>query len=116
MPTRGIRAATTVINNSREEILAATSELLSEIIARNDIALEDIASIIFSTTRDLTAEFPAVAARKLGLNDTPLLCACEIDVPRSQLKCIRILMHINTAKEQKDIKHVYLKGAVNLRR
>lgn len=116
MQIRGIRGATTVAANTREEIVAATKELLSEIIKANQLNIEDIASIIFSATQEINAEFPAVAARELGWNDTALLCTSEIDVPGSLPKCIRILMHVNSDKPQKEIKNVYLREAVNLRR
>jgi chorismate mutase len=116
MNLRGIRGATTVSNNTQEEILSATKELLSEILLANKIKVEDIASVIFTATRDLNAEFPALAARQLGWEETPLLCAVEIDVPKSLKKCIRVLLQVNTDKAQRDIKHVYLKEAVKLRR
>ncbi|MFH1683678.1 MAG: chorismate mutase [Candidatus Margulisiibacteriota bacterium] len=116
MTIRGIRGATTVANNKRDEILAATKELLSEILNTNQLKVPDIASIIFTVTKDLNAEFPAVAARELGWNETPLLCNYEIDVPKSLAKCIRVLLLVNSDKTQKEIKHIYLKEAVNLRR
>jgi chorismate mutase len=116
MAIRGIRGATTVSDNSQEEILSATKELLAEIVARNDIKIEDISSIIFTTTKDLNAEFPALAARQLGWKDTPLLCAVEIEVPDSLKKCVRVLLQVNSDKSQRDMKHVYLREAVNLRR
>jgi len=116
MQTRGIRGATTVPENTREEIVSATRELLSEIAKKNDLKIEDIASIIFSATEDLDAEFPAVAARALGWNDTPLLCTREINVPGSLPRCIRVLLLVNAVVEQKDLQHVYLREAVNLRR
>ncbi len=116
MQLRGIRGATTVKKDSKEEIISATRELLQEMVKFNDLNIDDIASIVFTTTKDLKAEFPAVAARALGWKDTPLLCAREIDVPKSLSKCIRILMHINTSKKPSEIKHVYLNEAINLRR
>ncbi|OGC23674.1 chorismate mutase [candidate division WOR-1 bacterium RIFOXYB2_FULL_42_35] len=116
MFTRGVRGATTVANNTKEEILAATQELLAEIIEKNNIEIADIASVVFTTTADLNAEFPAQAARKLGWEDTALLCAREIDVPGSLQKCIRVLLHVNTNKKQSEVVNVYLKEAVNLRR
>ncbi len=116
MAIRGIRGATTVRANSRAEILGATRELLSAIVAANNLRVGDIASVIFSTTRDLDAEFPAVAARQIGWEDTPLLCTNEIAVPRSLSKCIRVLLHVNTAKKQGRMKHIYLKDARKLRR
>ena len=116
MQIRGIRGATTVKNNDKKDILAATKELLSEIVKANQIRIEDIASIIFSATKDLDAEFPAVAAREIGWNETPLLCTKEIEVPGGLEKCIRVLILVNSDKTQKEIKNIYLKEAVNLRR
>jgi len=116
MPVRGIRGATTVAENRREEIIAATKELLSAIAKRNKLKVEEIASITFTATEDLDADFPAAAARELGWNETPLLCSREINVPGSLPKCIRILLHVNTNKDQSQMQHVYLKEAVNLRR
>lgn len=115
MPIRGIRGATTVKKNARRAILEATSDLLSAIVRANGVKVEQIASIVFSVTRDLNAEFPALAARELGWEDTPLLCTNEIAVPGSLKKCIRILMHVNSPKGQKAIKHIYLRDAVRLR-
>lgn len=116
MQTRGIRGAITVPENTREEIVSATRELLSETAQKNGLKIEDIACVIFSATEDLDAEFPAVAARALGWNDTPLLCTREINVPGSLPRCIRVLLLVNTAIAQKDLQHVYLREAVNLRR
>jgi len=116
MFVRGIRGATTVKQNERQEMLQATKELLLRLMEANQVLVKDIASIIFTVTQDLTAEFPAVAARELGWNDTPLLCSCEINVPKSLPKCIRILLLVNTNLSQEEIKHVYLNEAVNLRR
>ena len=116
MKVRGIRGATTVSQNSKEEIISATKELLAAIVKDNKFAIDDIASIIFTTTPDLNAEFPAAAAREIGWQDTPLLCSREIDVPEGLSKCIRILLHVNTDKTPQQIKHIYLKDAANLRR
>ncbi len=112
---RGIRGATTVTENNRAEILSATTELLQLIIRQNDLRNEDIVSAIFSLTEDLDAEFPAVAARTLGWTEVPLLCTREIPVPGGLSKCIRVLLHVNTARSQAEIQHVYIRGAVNLR-
>lgn len=112
---RGVRGATTCEANTREAILAATRELLELLIAHNGIQADDIASAIFTTTTDLTAEFPAVAARALGWSDTALLCGHEMDVPGSLRSCIRVLIHWNTERRADEIVHVYLKGAQNLR-
>lgn len=116
MPLRGIRGATSVEKNTKEEILEATKELLSEMVSANQIKIEDIATIFFTVTKDLNAEFPAVAARELGWNDIPLLCAYEIEVPASLSKCIRVLIQVNTDKTQKEMKHIYLREAKNLKR
>lgn len=112
---RGVRGATTADENTREAVLKATRQLLALIIRQNSIEASDVASAIFTTTSDLDAEFPALAARQLGWLDVPLLCTNEIDVPGSLRKCIRILVHWNTEKPQREIRHVYLKGAVQLR-
>jgi len=116
MTIRGVRGATTVKKNDKQEILSATKELLAEIQKANQLKIDDIASIFFTVTSDLNADFPAAAARELGWNDTALLCSTEIDVPGSLPKCIRVLLHVNSSKPQKDIKNIYLKDAVNLRR
>jgi chorismate mutase len=115
MYCRGIRGATTVEQNTREEILSATTELLQLLIRQNDLHAEDIASAIFSLTEDLDAEFPAVAARTLGWTDVPLMCTREIPVPGSLGKCIRVMLHVNTTRGLTEIQHVYIRGAVNLR-
>jgi len=112
---RGIRGAISVSKNTRDEIVSSTMTVLREMAGLNKIKVEDIASIIFSVTRDLNAEFPAIAARKLGWSGTPLLCTYEVDVPGSLPKCIRVLMHVNSGKTQSSIKHVYLKDAKKLR-
>lgn len=112
---RGVRGATTCEANTREAILAATRELLIQLVERNDIVQADIASVFFTTSPDLTAEFPAVAARELGWNHVPMLCAHEIAVPHGLQRCIRVLIHWNTDKSPEAIQHVYLHNAVNLR-
>jgi chorismate mutase len=112
---RGIRGATTADENTREAILAATRELLELLIAANDLRPEDIVSAIFSTTVDLNAEFPAVAARNLGWLDTALLCTHEMAVPGSLPRCIRVLIHWNTTSSAAEVRHVYIRGAQNLR-
>lgn len=112
---RGIRGATTVPENSSDEILAATRELLFIMIRANNIHANDVASIIFTTTRDLNSTYPALAARQLGWYDTALLCGHEMEVPDSLERCIRILIHWNTVSSPEDIIHVYLRGAKNLR-
>lgn len=115
MPVRGIRGAITVSKNSREEILEAARELLTAMIEANEINPEDVASATFTTTPDLNAEFPAVAARQMGWTFVPLMCGHEMGVPGSLPLCLRILLHLNTDKGAHDINHVYLRGAAALR-
>jgi prephenate dehydrogenase len=115
MRCRGLRGATTAVDNSTEAILAATRELLERLMARNALAVEDIASAFFTVTDDLDAAYPALAARELGWTEVALLCAREIPVPGSVARCIRVLLHINTKKGQGDLRHVYLREAVSLR-
>jgi chorismate mutase len=115
MPLRGIRGATTAQANTREEILSATRELLQAIVAANDLALEDVASVLFTVTSDLDAAYPARAARDLGWRDVPLLGATEMNVPGEVPRCIRVLIHVNTDKPASQMKHVYLRGARVLR-
>ena len=115
MYCRGIRGATTVEHNERKEILAATIELLELLISQNELRSEDVASVIFTVTEDLNAEFPALAARQLGWTEVALLCAREIPVPNSLGKCIRILLHVNTTRSAAEMQNVYIREAVILR-
>lgn len=112
---RGVRGATTCDDNTRAAILSATRELLNQMVARNGIALPDVASVIFTTTADLMAEFPAVAAREMGWQQVPMLCTHEMTVPHGLPRCIRVLLHWNTDRSPERIRHVYLRGAVALR-
>jgi len=112
---RGVRGATTVASDTRDEILTATRQLLALLIRRNDIDSTDVASAIFTVTHDITAEFPALAARQLGWIDVPLLCGYEVSVPGSLPRCIRILVHWNTTKPQNEILHTYMREATALR-
>ena len=115
MKVRGVRGATTSDSNSREDILLAAHDLITGIIEANGIVVDDVASILFSTTADLNAEFPAVAARNLGFTNTALECLVEMNVPGSLARCIRVLMHVNSDKQQNEIRHIYLKNAKSLR-
>ena len=115
MACRGVRGATTVDRNDREEILTATRQLLALMVRRNGIDKHDVASAIFTTTPDLDAEFPALAARQLGWLDVPLLCGHELRVPGSLPRCIRVLVHWNTDRAQSEIEHIYIRDAVRLR-
>ncbi len=112
---RGVRGAITVKSNAREEILSATRRLLALMIRLNGIQPEEVASAIFTTTHDLNAEYPALAARQLGWLDAALLCGHEMEVPHGLPRCIRILVHWNTSKGIDEIKHVYLGEATKLR-
>ena len=115
MQCRGVRGAITVERNDREEILSATRRMLALAIRRNGIEKCDVASAQFTVTKDLDAEFPALAARQLGWIDVPLLCGYEISVPGSLDRCIRVLLHWNTDKAQDAVEHIYLDGAARLR-
>lgn len=112
---RGVRGATTVSEDSKEEILKATRQLLALMIRTNDIDSTDIASATFTVTSDLKSEFPALAARQMGWLDVPLLCGYEISVPGSLPRCIRILLLWNTTKSQSEIEHIYVRDAIKLR-
>jgi chorismate mutase len=115
MPCRGVRGATTIERNEREEILTATRQLLGLMVRINGIEPRDVASALFTTTPDINAEFPALAARQLGWLDVPLLCTHEMAIPGSLPRCIRVLLHWNTDKRQQDIEHVYVREAKRLR-
>jgi chorismate mutase len=115
MLTRGVRGATTVQANTREAILDATTELLAAMVDANGFCVEDVASAFFTSSPDLNAEFPALAARKMGWTDVALLCGHEMHVPGSLNQCLRILLHVNTEKKASEIVHVYLHGARVLR-
>jgi chorismate mutase len=115
MIVRGIRGATTVHEDSADAILSATEELVRELIAANDLKPETIASALFTVTPDLHAEFPAAAARRIGWTMVPLLNFTEIGVPGRLEKCIRVLLHVNTDRNQNEMVHVYLREAVALR-
>ncbi len=113
---RGIRGAITVPINNKESIIAATKELLREMVQVNNIEIEEIAAIFFTTTPDLNAEFPAAATRELEWpQQLALLCGHEMSVPQSLPRCLRILMLVNTDKKAGEITHVYLRGAENLK-
>ena len=112
---RGLRGATTATANTSEAILQATEELLSALQAANGFAPEDVESAIFTSSPDLTAEYPARAARRLGWTEVPLLGAAEVAVPGGLPRCIRVLLHFYTSKPPGALKHTYLRGAANLR-
>jgi chorismate mutase len=112
---RAVRGAIQVDANERDEILEGTSELVKEVLHRNSIDPADLISIVFTATPDLNAEFPAYAARLLGLTDVPLLCTTEIAVPGSMPRVLRLLAHVETSLTRAEIRHVYLRGASALR-
>ncbi len=117
MKVRGVRGATTARANERAAVIDATEELLKAMLARNEIDSADLAAVQFTTSPDLIAEFPAVAAReRLGWDYVPLLNSHEMSVPHGQPRCIRVLMLWNTEKTQREIRHVYLRDAVSLRK
>ncbi|CAN5610427.1 chorismate mutase [soil metagenome] len=115
MTCRAIRGATTADSNTAEDIHEATTEMLRTLIALNSVEPDDLVSLFFTTTTDLNATFPAVAARELGLEQIPLMCAHEMSVPGALDMVVRVLVHVNTAKTPSEIRHVYLKRATELR-
>ena len=115
MTTRAIRGAVQIGGNERDLILAGAADLVGEVIARNRLAHEDFISIVFTATPDLTADFPAYAARQMGLTDVPLLCCTEIDVPGAMPRVLRLLAHVESDVSRAQIHHVYLGGAAALR-
>lgn len=112
---RAIRGAVQVAANERTAVLAGTTELVCEVMIRNGLTPDNVISVLFTTTPDLTAEFPALAARKLGFQDVPLLCASEIDVPGAMPRVVRLMMHVDTPRPRSALNHVYLRGAASLR-
>jgi chorismate mutase len=115
MAVRAVRGAIQVESNDRDEILEGTAELVTEVLKRNTIDPADLISIVFTATPDLTAEFPAYAARQMGLTDVPLLCTTEIAVPGSMPRVLRLMAHVETSLTRAEIRHVYLRGASALR-
>ncbi len=115
MAVRAVRGATQVDDDTRQHILDGSAELIAEVLRRNELTADDIISIVFTATPDLRAEFPAYAARLLGLTDVPLLCASEIAVPGALPRTLRLLAHVETDLARADLRHVYLRGAAALR-
>jgi chorismate mutase len=112
---RAIRGAIQVDADEREAILEATTELVSEVMSRNELTPDDVISVLFTVTPDLTAEFPALAARKIGFHAVPLMCATEIPVRGAMPRVVRLMAHVETGRPRSEIQHVYLRGAVALR-
>jgi chorismate mutase len=112
---RALRGATTVDVDSSEQIHERVGALIKEMLARNDVDKDDLISVIFTATEDVTSMFPAAAARAVGLGDVPLLCARELTIDGGTPRCIRVLMHLTTDRPRADLRHVYLAGAEALR-
>ena len=112
---RGLRGATTADGNTKEAVLEATHELLQHLVDSNKFSKEDVAATFFTTSPDLNAEFPAVAARQMGWEHVPLMCGHEMTVPDGLRLCIRVMILINTEKSPQEMNHGYLRGAINLR-
>lgn len=115
MGVRAIRGAIQVEADDRAAILDGTAELVTTVMARNKLSTDDVISVIFSATPDLTAEFPALAARSLGFQEVPLLCCTEIGVPGAMPRVVRLMMHVETSMARSQVQHVYLRGAAALR-
>ena len=112
---RAVRGATQIERDDRDVVLDAAGELVRAVLDRNGILPDDLISVIFTATPDITSEFPAYAARRLGITDVPLLCATEIDVPGAMPRVLRLLAHFETERPRSEIRHVYLRGAAGLR-
>ncbi len=115
MAVRAVRGAIQVDADERDLVLEATTELLTTVLARNAIQPDDLISVVFTATPDLRSEFPAYAARQMGITDVPLLCATEIAVPGAMPRVLRLLAHVETDLPRQDVRHVYLRGAAALR-
>ena len=116
MAVRAVRGAIQVDEDDRQQVLDATTELLQTVLERNGLTQEDIISVLFTATPDLTSEFPAYAARQMGFVDVPLLCASEIAVAGAMPRVLRVLAHVETDRPRSEIKHAFLRGAAALRR
>ena len=115
MAVRAIRGAVQVDADEREQVLEATAELVAEVMRRNELTTDDVISVLFTATPDLTSEFPALAARELGFSDVPLMCSTEISVPHALPRVVRLMAHVDTDRPRTQIQHVYLRGAQALR-
>lgn len=112
---RALRGATTIDDDTKEQVTSRTQALVSAMLDRNDVSKDDLISIVFTATDDVHSMFPATAAREIGLGDVPLLCARELDIEGATPRCIRVLMHVMTNKARSELHHVYLEGARGLR-
>jgi chorismate mutase len=113
---RAVRGAIQLDVDEREHVLSSTRELVSSVLAANSLTSDDVISIMFTATADVRSEFPAVAARDLGLGDVPLMCAQELNIAEAMPLVIRLMAHVNTTLSREQITHVYLRGAAALRR
>jgi chorismate mutase len=112
---RALRGATTLEVDDEPHMVERVTELLSEMLERNAVAHEDLISILFSATPDLHSGFPALAARRMGLGDVPLMCTQELDIDGATPRCIRVMVHLNSSRPRDEMRHVYLEGARGLR-
>jgi chorismate mutase len=113
---RAIRGAVQLEVDDREHLLTCVDELIREILGQNDLATDDLISMLFTATPDLHSEFPALAARQLGIGDVPLLCTQELDIDGAMPRVIRVMVHAETDRTKAEVRHVYLRGAAALRR
>lgn len=116
MTVRAIRGATQLDLDERSHLFERTAELVREVLRANELSVDDLVSIIFTCTPDLRSDFPAAAAREMGMGDVPLMCAVEIDVPGALPRVVRLMAHANLDRPRSDVQHVYLHGATVLRR
>jgi len=112
---RAIRGAVQVDEDERGQVLEATAELVAEVMRRNELTTDDVISVLFTATPDINSEFPALAARKVGFSDVPLMCATELDVPHALPRVVRLMAHVETERPRSEVQHVYLRGAQALR-
>lgn len=116
MSIKAVRGAVQLKADDRQEMLEAVKEVLQQMMQKNNLAVSDLISVIFTSTPDLVCEFPAVAARELGIGEIPLMCSVEINVPRALPRVVRVMMHANTGLTTSEVRHIYIRGAEVLRR
>ncbi len=116
MPVRAIRGAVQLDTDDRDHLLASVEELIRAVFEQNELRTDDLISVLFTATPDLHSEFPALAARQLGIGDVPLICAQELDIAGALPRVIRVMLHVESERDRSDIRHVYLRGAARLRR
>ena len=116
MRVRAVRGATQLEHDSRDHMLERVAEMVSDVMRANDLTVDDFISIVFTATSDLVSEFPAYAARQLGFDDVPLICARELEIEGSMPRVVRMLAHVETHLSRSEVTHVYLHGAAHLRR